>query len=208
MDSRLKRLLEETGWGRTDEISERLEAYADLLVQHNKRHNLVGKLGREQILWDLIVDALLPALVVKPEGDLMDVGSGSGLPGIPLAVAFPERAVHLVEPRQKRVTFLSIASRKLGLANVTIYRRRIEALTELDQGSLGTMAAKAFRPPRDWLEEARRWASPGGLIYLYGSTTSWPEEAREGVLEMGLEELGRRRHPLREDRLGVAFRML
>ncbi|MBH25461.1 MAG: hypothetical protein CMH57_13640 [Myxococcales bacterium] len=180
----------------------KLVAYAALLVQHNKRLNLVGRLSQGEVLRDLIVDALLPAVVRRPAGPLMDVGSGAGLPGIPLAIAFPDVPMHLIEPRKKRVTFMSTALRRLGLEHVTLHEVRLEAFTGLRRGEAGTLAAKAFQTPAQWLETAQGWVREGGVIYLYASGDSWGAQARPPE---GLEELGRQAHPTRDDRSGVVF---
>ena len=111
------------------EALEPLLAYVTLLERLGRGTNLIGPLSRDRILSELIADALLPAMARPPLGPLLDIGSGAGLPGLPLAITFPELPVHLVEPRQKRVTFLKTVTRRLGLTQVQIHGQRIEAFT-------------------------------------------------------------------------------
>lgn len=185
--------------------ADKLESYVALLLQHNRASNLIGPLPADKVRSELIADALLPAAVRPPIGPLMDIGSGAGLPGIPLAIAFPHTEVHLVEPRQKRTTFLKIVTRRLGLDNVHVHVCRIEEVG-LAASSFGTMAAKAFRPPAEFIAEAAAWRRRGdGQIYLYLSESSWDDAARQAARDAGLIEAGRFAHPDHPDRFGLVL---
>ena len=184
----------------------RMMAYAQLLLRHNRGANLIGPLSHEQIVDTLLVDSILPALAAAPEGPLLDVGTGAGSPGIPLAIFSPDTDVHLVEPRQKRTIFLRIAARQLKLDKVHIHHSRVEAFDGLKPGAFGTAAAKAFRSPEQWLVEAERWLGPQGLVYLFLSRSSWTDEAQARAQELGFVEEGRREHPAMPERFGLALR--
>jgi len=184
----------------------RMMEYAELLLRHNRGTNLIGPLSRDQVVEELLVDSILPALAIAPKGPLLDVGSGAGLPGIPLAIFSPETQVHLVEPRQKRSTFLRIATRRLSLDNVHIHHCRVEDFDALEAGSVATAAAKAFRSPSDWMREADRWLGPCGRLYLFLSHTSWTAEAMALADQMGFEQEGRRDHPKIKERFGLVLR--
>jgi len=185
-----------------------LRMYGELLFQHNKGANLIGPLGMSQIYEELLLDALLPAAVARPEGPVMDVGSGAGLPGIPLALAFPDVAFHLVEPRLKRTTFLSIACRRLQLGpdRVKVHRCRVEEVEALKPGEVGTMTAKAFAPPVELVALAATWVRPGGLLYLHLSELTWSDEVKAAAVAAGFAVLGEAVHPTMAGRLGVALR--
>jgi 16S rRNA (guanine527-N7)-methyltransferase len=178
-----------------------LDEYIDLLLAHNSKTNLIGPLSREAIMSDLVQDSLLPASVARPEGALLDLGSGGGLPGIPLALTYPDTQVHLVEPRRKRHTFLSLAVRELGLTNVTVHGCRVESLAVPD--GVGTVAGKAFRPPPALMKTYATLLPSGGLGYLYVSDDTWDEAV---VDQAGFDVVGRKQNPARPARWGAVVR--
>lgn len=106
----------------------KLLAYLALLMKWNKTYNLVAKADANTLLNRHILDslALLPAIHGERMGD---IGSGAGLPGIPLAIAQEALSVTLIEPREKRCLFLSEVKRQLNLANVEIAQCRVEDYT-------------------------------------------------------------------------------
>lgn len=104
-----------------------LVLYAELLERWSMRHNLVSFASREELVRRHIVDALAAAPLLPASGSLLDVGSGAGLPGVPLLVASPGWRGTLLEPRQKRWAFLKLVIRELGL-NAEAVCARYEAL--------------------------------------------------------------------------------
>ena len=106
---------------------ERLVAYAGLLERWSARHNLVSYTDREELVRRHIADALAAAPLFSEHGRMLDVGSGAGLPGVPLLVACPGWRGTLLEPRQKRWAFLRLVIRELGLDAVA-ERSRYEDL--------------------------------------------------------------------------------
>ncbi|OGR07107.1 MAG: 16S rRNA (guanine(527)-N(7))-methyltransferase RsmG [Deltaproteobacteria bacterium RIFOXYB12_FULL_58_9] len=105
----------------------------DLLARHwlmvhswNSRINLTAITSDEHAAWYHYRDSL-EAIQLLPNGSVVDIGSGAGFPGIPLAIAEPEREVVLVEPRRKRASFLNTVKARLGLANVSVLQTRSES---------------------------------------------------------------------------------
>jgi 16S rRNA (guanine527-N7)-methyltransferase len=94
---------------------DRLVVYAELLERWSTRHNLVSFSSREELVDRHIADALTAAPLLPRSGTLLDVGSGAGLPGVPLLVVSPGWRGTLLEPRQKRWAFLKLVIRELGL---------------------------------------------------------------------------------------------
>jgi 16S rRNA (guanine527-N7)-methyltransferase len=123
--------------------------------------NLIGPRGRAEIVRDRFVDSLVPATLRAPDGPILDVGTGAGLPGLPLKIAYPDCPVTLVEPRRKRSTFLKIATNRLDLEDVTLERARIE---EIDPPPFDYVVSKAFQPPAEWLETAAPFRADDGAI--------------------------------------------
>jgi 16S rRNA (guanine527-N7)-methyltransferase len=111
----------------------------------------------------LVEDALRGVDVVRAfEGPIVDVGSGGGSPGIPLAAALPDRAVTLLEANARKAHFLERAA--AGFPNVTVVRGRAE-----EQGTdrFGAAVAKALAPPPVALEWALALVRPGGTAVLW-----------------------------------------
>jgi 16S rRNA (guanine527-N7)-methyltransferase len=113
----------------SEEQHRRLERYLELLAEANTRMNLTRIVDKEQARVAHVGDALTLLPFVPPaQGQLriVDVGSGGGVPGIPLAVALPECQITLVEATQKKAVFLQSCAKELGLSNVTVLAKRAE----------------------------------------------------------------------------------
>lgn len=148
-------------------VQQRLSRFVDLLCRHGARTNLVGTTDPFRVADEMVVDSLRLTSIADPPGSLVDIGSGAGLPGIPLAIAWPDTAVTLVEPREKRILFLRTVVRRLELDNVDVQRARIE---DLDHSRRFEMAvSKAVFAPDRWLTEARPLVSAGGTVAVYAN---------------------------------------
>ncbi len=91
----------------------------------------------------MVTRHLLDSLAVLPYvrgATLADLGSGAGLPGVPFAIAAPQRAVTLVDSNGKKTRFLRAAARELGLSNVRVVESRVEAV----EGTYDCVTARAF----------------------------------------------------------------
>ena len=102
-----------------------LEDYETLLISWNRTHNLISK-SQATFLKEHIQDSL--AISSKLQRCLVDLGSGGGLPGIPIAIANPEKTVILVESNTKKSAFLLNATGRLGLKNTQVINERIEKI--------------------------------------------------------------------------------
>jgi 16S rRNA (guanine527-N7)-methyltransferase len=134
--------------------------FADLLCSAGVERGLIGPREPARI-WDrhLLGSAALAALV-PPHAEVLDLGSGAGLPGIPLAIARPDLQVTLVEPMQRRVLFLTEAVAALELP-VTVRRARAQ---ELSPASCEVIVARALAPLTELLELALPLLQPGGRL--------------------------------------------
>lgn len=99
--------------------------YLDLLAKWNKIYNLTAIREQERMLSQHLLDSLTVLPYIKGS-NILDVGSGGGLPGIPLAIALPEKQFTLLDSNHKKATFLKQASIELCLANVTVACERVE----------------------------------------------------------------------------------
>jgi 16S rRNA (guanine527-N7)-methyltransferase len=142
----------------------RLVLYAELLERWSARHNLVSFATREELVERHIADALAAAGLFPGSGALLDVGSGAGLPGIPLLVACPGWRGTLLEPRQKRWAFLKLVIRELGL-DARAERNRYQGL-EPDR-RWGRITARAVGGDEALLDWARDRLEPDGEVLLW-----------------------------------------
>ncbi len=160
---------------------ELLKAYEGLLAEFGPGVGLIGP-AEASTVWERHILDSLRARRCLTEGDppVLDLGSGAGLPGIPLAVACPEYEFVLLEPARRRVAFLELALERLALRNVSIRAARAE-----DSGAHGGVClARAFAPP------ARTWLTASGLLnrggfLLYYAGRSWSLSAEQQLSEAG-----------------------
>ncbi|WP_286932653.1 16S rRNA (guanine(527)-N(7))-methyltransferase RsmG [Leclercia sp. UBA5958] len=125
MLNKLSRLLDEAGISLTDHQKNQLVAYVDMLNKWNKAYNLTSVRDPNEML----VRHILDSIVVAPhlEGArFIDVGTGPGLPGIPLSIVRPECQFTLLDSLGKRVRFLKQVQHELKLENITLVQSRVE----------------------------------------------------------------------------------
>lgn len=146
-------------------------AFAQMLTEHGVERGLIGPRDVER-LWDrhLLNSAVIAELL--PEGcRVVDVGSGAGLPGIPLAIARPDLSLTLLEPMARRVAWLTEVVETLGLS-VTVLRGRAEETSVREElVDIDVVTARAVAP----LERLARWCLPllrpgGQLVALKGES--------------------------------------
>jgi len=119
-------VLNEINISLSDTQKQQFETYADLLLEWNQRMNLTAITDRQDIYVKHFHDSLLLEYLYHPEGTLLDVGSGAGFPGLPLAINSPDLQVTLLEPIEKRCSFLNHVIEQLELNNVEVIRMRAE----------------------------------------------------------------------------------
>ena len=107
---------------------EQFKKYFELLVEYNKVMNLTGITEEEQVYLKHFYDSLtlVKAYDFNKELSLCDVGSGAGFPSIPLKIAFPSIKVTIIDSLNKRLEFLKIVVKELGLTNVSLIHSRAE----------------------------------------------------------------------------------
>lgn len=118
---------------------------------------------------------------------MADLGSGVGLPGIPLAILLPETTVTLVDRAGRRVDLIKRAMRILDLDNVEVLQVEIEALDR----EFDAVVSRATIPPLKMQEHANRLLAPGGIAVLGGSWRSQPEFTGWEAVEIPAEVLDR-----------------
>lgn len=158
--------------GRDRAVADRLLAYAALVILDNERLGLVSPNDVERFHERHLQECLAPHLLDRlPEGgQVLDVGSGGGLPGIPVAIARPDLRVRLVEPKQKKAGFLERVVLELGLGNVRVLPVRFEdSVPALGERSCAAALSRGIRWTPGMLRVAERILGPAGLIIRFGS---------------------------------------
>jgi 16S rRNA (guanine527-N7)-methyltransferase len=145
---------------------DQLASYLELLVKWNRVYNLTAIRDEAKLVSHHLLDCL--AVVSQlPGGNIVDVGSGAGLPGIPIAISCPGRAVTLLDSNHKKSAFLKQAIAELGLANVQVVTERVEVYRPSE--SFKTVISRAFSDLADFVKLAGHLcASDGVLIAMKG----------------------------------------
>ncbi len=142
-------------------VRARLLAYLDLLGRWNRVYNLTAIQDPLEQVTRHLLDSLA-VLAYLPAGGVLDVGSGAGLPGIPLALACPARAFQLLDSSLKKTRFLTQAVAELGIGNVTVMRSRVEDFRPPVPPQV--IVARAFAPLARMLPAIRHLCRPGVTV--------------------------------------------
>ena len=165
-DSALSSACERLGVQLTSEQREAMLAHWRLVQQWQQRVNLTALETDVDAAFFHYADSLAALPHLRP-GAVLDIGSGAGFPGIPIAIADPSRRVVLLEPRRKRATFLEVCAARLGLKNVAV---RHGASTDAPTESFANVLTRAtFSDPAE-LESCRAWVAKGGMLVAYRSS--------------------------------------
>ncbi|HLT43803.1 MAG TPA: 16S rRNA (guanine(527)-N(7))-methyltransferase RsmG [Luteimonas sp.] len=143
-------------------LADPLLAYLALLQRWNATYNLTAIRDPEQMVTLHLLDSLAIVPHVAGISRLADLGTGAGLPGIPLAIARPELQVTLVESNGKKARFLREAVRQLGLANARVAESRAEALDE--PGAYKAITARALATLAEIIAVGEHLVAPGGRL--------------------------------------------
>jgi 16S rRNA (guanine527-N7)-methyltransferase len=170
-------------------FGDRLEVaqiYAEALATTGAERGLIGPREIPRI-WDRhLLNCVALAELIPPGAELADIGSGAGLPGLPIAIARPDVTVFLVEPLLRRVVWLREVVLQLDLPNVEIIRGRANAVAETDR-TFDVVTARAVAPLPGLLDLCLPLVRPGGeLLAMKGDSAA--EELIEA--EPTLKKLG------------------
>ena len=174
------RLLKRCERARVDvdrEVAVQLAAYVSLLVRWNSRMNLTALDDSDAGLDRLVVEPLAAARWLPRRGRLIDIGSGSGSPAIPLQIVKPELTVRMVEGKVRKGAFLREASRQLKLKRSVVEDSRYEELLtrpELHE-SHHVLTVRAVRVEAAGLRNLQAFVAPGGMLALFRAEGSADE---------------------------------
>ena len=145
------------------------DRYLKLLIKWSSAHRLVGWTEPRWIVENIFLDSLL-FLKVLPESvrSLMDLGSGAGVPGVPIKIVRPHLEMTLLEARERRVSFLSTVVRELGLPGLTVVRGRAESMAPEYRGAFDAVVMRCAGDPERLLSLAARLVKAGGNVVASG----------------------------------------
>ena len=157
----------------TEEQIRQFAALYDLYLDWNSKINVISRKDIENLYEHHVLHSLGIAKVIRfrPGTQIMDLGTGGGFPGIPLAILFPEVQFHLVDSIGKKVRVASEIANSIGLKNITFRHARAEE----EKGKFDFVVSRAVMPLTDLLKIIRKNISskqqnalPNGLICLKG----------------------------------------
>jgi 16S rRNA (guanine527-N7)-methyltransferase len=161
--------------------------YLRLLQKWQKSQRLIGSSDARWIVDNLFLDSLL-FLKVLPEtiGSLADVGSGAGLPGIPLKIVRPQWRVVLIESRAKRASFLSAAVRELRLQDTMVVPARAEDYAARHPGAFDAVVMRCAGEFQATAMATARLVAAGGVVVASGPPTAKPMDLGKWVEVRGV----------------------
>lgn len=170
--------------------------YLGLLVKWNKTYNLTAIKDPAKMISHHLLDSLAVYPWLKGES-FADIGTGAGLPGIPLAIVMPEKSFQLVDSNGKKTRFLFEVKHRLSLANVTVVQARCEDV----KGSFDGIISRAFADIATMLQVSEHLLSKGGSFFAMKGR--YPEDELQHlpvqyqlnrVLDLSVPQMDEARH--------------
>ncbi len=160
----------------------RITRFVDLLEHWNRRINLTGHRRRRDIFLRHVLDCLMLETLAWPEGtaNVLDIGSGAGLPGMLLAILHPDWRVTSIDRAGKKIAFQRVAARELGLTNFSPAQADVRqwAGDPATRGGFDLAVARAFGPLKDLLVLAAALLRPGGVLWAMKGQKLAQEQAQ------------------------------
>jgi len=178
---------------------ERMAAHLELIAKWNRVHNLTAVRETEQMVVLHLLDSLSLLPHLGDAASVIDVGTGPGFPGVPIAIARPDLAVTLLDSSHKKCSFLEQAKTELRLQNVTVVCERVEQWKPGQR--FDAVVSRAFADLADFITQSQHLASPGGRFLAMKGVYPFEEIARvpashrvAQVVELAVPTLDAKRH--------------
>jgi 16S rRNA (guanine527-N7)-methyltransferase len=196
LQEKLHQGLQEAGLALPDDIEQTLLQYLSLLQKWNKVHNLTAVREPEEMVTLHLLDSLSVLPHIKGER-LLDVGSGAGLPGIPLALCLPGLHVTVLDSSHKKASFLRQVKAELEIANLEVVCGRVEAYRPVQLFDI--VISRAFSDLAEFIKLTKHLGKPGALwlamkgVYPYEELAQL-QSAPAQVVPLNVPGLNAQRH--------------
>jgi 16S rRNA (guanine527-N7)-methyltransferase len=170
----------------SDKQQKQCKQFIDLLLQENKKYNLTAITSINNVILDHLYDALAVAKSHDMEkySSIGDVGTGGGFPGIPLAILYPEKQIHLIETNRKKITFLEIVAEKLGLKNITTHNIDWRTFLRSQDLEIDLFVARASLTVKELLRIYKPSSFYKNADLIYWASQHWtPEKGQEALVK-------------------------
>ena len=178
---------------------EQLMDYLGLMFKWNAVYNLTSLRDPQQMVTHHLLNSLAAVPAFQDAKNVLDVGSGGGLPGIVLAIVRPDMKVSMIDTVHKKTAFLTQVKAELGLANVTVYTMRVEQLQVSDK--FDVITSRAFADLSDFVNWSGHLLAEGGRYIALKGTAPMDEQQRlpaawkiTAVQPLQVPRLGAERH--------------
>lgn len=191
----------------SDEQQQKLIQFIHLLSKWNKVFNLTSIRDEKEMVTLHLLDSLVVLPFFIEDGHkqsiktVLDVGSGGGIPGIPLAICLPNIKFILLDARGKKIRFIQTAIAQLGLKNVTAVHSRVEDYKAAEVPGFDRIISRAFASLEDMLKFCRHLCQKNGSFFAMKGQISKEEIAQlpegfkiDGINELKVSGLNARRH--------------
>ena len=168
--------LQEMGVGASSKDVEALGAYLTLLDKWNAVYNITSVTPKSKWVSTHLYDSC-SIINLLPEGPLLDIGTGGGFPGLPIAILQPRREVFLLDRSHKKTAFLRQAIIELGIKNVTVETTRIERYQP--DARFSVIVSRAFSELRLFVQMASKFCKPDGVMVAMKG--QYPTAELEGI---------------------------
>lgn len=150
--------------------------YASLVMDYNKKINITGALNIEDFIKEHIIDSLLALNIFENYNNIIDIGSGAGLPSIPISIIYENKKFTLCESKNKKSEFLNIVKKELSLKNIEIKNSNVYEIKE----KYDTITARAFSDIKTLLKIFKKLKNKNSVLIAYkGKSDKIKEELEE-----------------------------
>ena len=170
---------------------DQIEKYKNIIQEYDQKISLSNLVSNEKIYGEYFYESIIPYTNVDFKNDtkLLDIGSGSGIPGIVLKLLYPFISLTIIEATAKKANFMKLLVSELNLDNVTILNKRAEDIKSFEREQFDIVTSRAVAPLFAILELSTAYAKIGGLIIQPKSKNFNQEllEAKEIINKLDLQ---------------------